>query len=335
MSRLSVINLAELPPMAAIETIDTEAAMTARMARFKELWAIYDPPLGVQYDVENLEFDPIRINQETCTYFELLLRDRVNQAARDVTLAFGWGSNLDGIASRYPGGVPRLPLVANPRPYEGYPQDWESDDHYRQRIWLSPNLLSPHGTAEAYEFYALTADATMHDARATSDEGTGCVYITLDASQKITPTWTRVRDTVTGKLLSTRTRALMTDPTPTLQQIIDVRTYVHSEGRRGLTDVIITASPKLSHVNYKARVWLYPNVSADLALTSIETALAALIEKQRWIGHDHSRMAIDAALAQQGVHHAVIDEPFQDATVDYRSMVKVDMVDVILAGTTE
>jgi hypothetical protein len=187
MSRLSVINLAELPPMQVIETIDTEAIMRARMGRFKELWASYDPPLGVQYDVENLEFDPIRINQECCTLFELMERDRVNQAARDVTLAFGWGGNLDGIASRYPSGVPRLPVVSEPRPFEQFPQDWESDDRYRQRIWLAPNLFSPHGTAEAYEFFALTADATMHDARATSDEGIRRVRATGIRDRPIAP----------------------------------------------------------------------------------------------------------------------------------------------------
>jgi phage-related baseplate assembly protein len=305
------------------------------MARFKELWASYDPPLGVQYDVENLEFDPIRINQECCTLFELMERDRVNQAARDVTLAFGWGGNLDGIASRYPGGVPRLPVVPQPRPFEQFPQDWESDDRYRQRIWLAPNLLSPHGTAEAYEFFALTADATMHDARATSDEGTGRAYIALDASQQIAPTWKRSSDTVNGRLLSTRTGPLMTDPTPTLQQIIDVRTYVLSEARRGMTDVIITSGPKITHVNYKMRVWLYPNVSADIAFSALESSIASLIEKQRWIGFDHSRMVIDAALAQQGVHHATIDEPFKDVTVGYRGIVKVDMVNITLAGTAE
>jgi phage-related baseplate assembly protein len=88
-------------------------------------------------------------------------------------------------------------------------------------------------------------------------------------------------------------------------------------------------------VNYKARIWLFPNVSADLALSAIESAVAALIEKQRWLGYDHSRMAFDAALAQTGVHHAIIDEPYQDVIVDDRGFVQVDLVRIVLAGRME
>jgi phage-related baseplate assembly protein len=88
-------------------------------------------------------------------------------------------------------------------------------------------------------------------------------------------------------------------------------------------------------VNYKARIWLFPNVSADLAMTALENAVAALIEKQRWLGYDHSRMAFDAALAQAGVHHAIIDEPFKDVIVDDRRFVRVDLVRIVLAGRME
>jgi phage-related baseplate assembly protein len=322
MSRLSVINLAELGPMEVIEAISTEDILAARMARFKELWALYDPPAVAQYDVESLEFDPIKINQECSTYFELMQRNRVNQAARDVTLAFGYGNNLEGIASRYPGGVPRLP--------------GESDDRYRRRIWLSPNVLSPHGTAEHYVFWALTGDPTLHDASAVTIEGTGKVFVTImaESGSVSAMAWQRTHDKTTGALLHTEARPVI-NPIPTQQQIIDVRAYILAEARRGLTDEIIVYGPKVTHANYKARVWLFPNVSADLAMTKIETAMAALIEKQRWLGYDHSRMAFDAALAQEGVHHAIIDEPFKDVSVDDRGFVNVDLVRLMLAGYAE
>jgi phage-related baseplate assembly protein len=336
MSRLSVINLAELPPMQVIETIDTDSTIAARMARFKELWTENDPPAGIAYDVEGLEFDPIKVNQECSTYFELLLRDRVNQAARAVTLAFGSFGDLDAIASRYPGGVPRLPAVADPAPYATNPQDWETDDRYRRRIWLSPNVLSPHGTAESYVFWALTSDPTLHDASAVTTEGTGKVYVTImpESGTVATMTWMRTKDVTTGQLLQTEARPVI-NPTPTLEQIVAVRQYILDEARRGLTDEIIVYGPKVTSVNYKVRFWLFPNVNADMAMTAIETAVAALIEKQRWLGYDHSRMAFDAALAQAGVHHAIIDEPFKDVAVDDRGLVKVDLVRIILAGCTE
>jgi hypothetical protein len=46
-------------------------------------------------------------------------------------------------------------------------------------------------------------------------------------------------------------------------------------------------------------------------------------------------MAFDAALAQEGVHHAIIDEPFKDVNVDDRGFMNVDLVRLMLAGYAE
>ena len=173
MNRLGVLDPKSLPHFDVLEALNAETILEGRMDRFVELWKEHDPPAGAVYDVEGLEFDPIKITQETSTYFELLLRDRVNQAARSVTLAFAVGGDLDAIASRYPGGVPRL------RDEQGNPD--EDDERYRRRIWLSPATLSPHGTEEAYVFWALSADRTLHDASATTVEGTGRVKIAIMA----------------------------------------------------------------------------------------------------------------------------------------------------------
>jgi phage-related baseplate assembly protein len=322
MSRLSVINLAELGRMQVLETISTEVVLAARMSDLKTRWSASDPPAAAEYDVEKLEFDPLKINQEVSTYFELMLRDRVNQAARAVTLAFAVGTDLEAIGSRYPGGMPRIA--------------GETADRYRRRVWLSPNLLSPHGTAESYVFWALTGDPTLHDASAITIEGTGKVFVTIAAESGSVAAmeWRRTTDPLTEVLLHTEARPVV-NPVPTLQQIIDVRAYILDEARRGLTDEIIVYGPKITHVNYKARIWLFPNVSAELAMTVIENAVAALIEKQRWLGYDHSRMAFDAALAQPGVHHAIIDEPYQDVIIDDRGFVQVDLVRIVLAGRME
>ena len=315
--------------MLVLESISSEQILDNRMARFKSLWYSYDPPNAAQYDVGPLEFDPIKITQENSTFFEMAVRDRVNQAARAVTLAFAVGADLDAIASRYPGGVPRLDTNN-----DGIPD--ERDDRYRRRVWLSPNVLSAHGTAESYVFWALTADPTLHDASATTIEGTGKVFVTLMAESGSVAgmTWERKIDPLTGIFLSTRAEPNF-NPTPTLQQIVDVRKYILDEARRGLTDEIITYAPKVTTVNYRIRIWLFPNVSVDLTIDAIERAFAALLEKQRWIGYDHSRMNIDAALAQVGVHHAIIDEPVKDVLVDERGVVKVGFIEIRLVGRME
>ena len=93
--------------------------------------------------------------------------------------------------------------------------------------------------------------------------------------------------------------------------------------------------PKIVTCNYKCRIWLFPNVSVELTIDAIEVALGNLIEKQRWLGYDHARMSIDAALAQVGVHHAIIDEPAKDVMVSDREVVQVGFIEVRMVGTME
>lgn len=300
MSRFNVIDPSRLGPMIVLEKIEAEAILAARMARLKARWTELDPPLGAEYDVEGLEFDPLKINQEASTYFEIMLRDRVNQAARAVTLAFGAGTDLDAIASRYPGGVPRLA--------------GETDDRYRRRVWLSVNALSPHGTAEAYQFWALSAINGL------------------------------LRDVTTLKLrasLEDHPLILITcllegpEPKPTQSQLLAIREYVLGEARTGLTDVISVAPPKVREIKYRIRLWLYPGPDAPSVVTLIRQRLEALIVDQYWLGHDHTRMAIHAATAVGGVANAIIDEPATDIATPPDWVVKVTGIELEVVGRTE
>jgi phage-related baseplate assembly protein len=294
--RISILLPANLQPMQVLEEIDVEAIIADRMIRFKQLWAIHDPPAAAQYDVEELEFDPIKINQEACAFFELLLRDRVNQAARSVTLAYAIGTDLDAIATRYPGGVPRL---------EG-----ESDDRYRRRIWLSPNTLSPHGTAEAYEFWALTALPALRDVTA--------IRVVM---HDYYPT-----------ILITCLMDSVANPKPSDEQLVQIRLYIQNLSRQGLTDVISVNPPKVMEVEYNVAVWLFPGAVQDQILTRINANLQTLVMDQYWLGHDHSLTAIHAASMMGGVHHIEVLEPTENIFVPSDWVVVVTRITVTLAG---
>jgi len=295
--RIAILLPENLQPMVVLEAIDAETILADRMARLKTLWASYDPPTAAQYDVEMLEFDPIKINQEACTYFELLIRDRINQAARSITLAYAIGTDLDAIGSRYPGGVPRL---------EG-----ESDDRYRRRIWLSPNTLSPHGTAEAYEYWALTAYPELRD---------------VTAIRKV------AHDYYPTILITCLMNTNYDDPKPPQEQLLRIRSYIGSLSRQGLTDVISVNPPKVMEINYNVNVWIYPGASPDQLITKIAFNLSALVTDQYWLGHDHSHTAMHAACAIQGVHHVEIVEPEKDVAVPLDWVVKVKNITVNIAG---
>lgn len=296
MNRLGVLDPNQLPVYEVLETISTEDILNARMTKLVELWKEYDPPNAALYDVEELETDPLKINQENSTYFELMQRDRVNQAARNCTLAFSYGGNIDAIASRYPGGVPRLP--------------GEDDERYRRRIWLSVGTLSPHGDEEAYVFWPLTADPTLHDASATTIEGSGVVDVTIMASGE--------------------------NPRPTQLQLLNVRAYIHDHARKSLTDTVHVLAPRVLETRYALDVFLFPGPDAVITMMNLRRNLEALVEKQYWLGFDHTRMAIATAAGNTtGVQNVHIREPEQSISADLRSVVKVTEIELRLRGRRE
>jgi len=292
------LNPDSLPVFAVLEHLDSEQIITERMLRLVEVWKEHDPPEGAAYDVEMLEFDPIKIVQEAEAYFELLLRDRVNQAAKSVTLAYASGGDLDAIASRYPGGVPRLP--------------GEDDERYRRRIWLSPATLSHRGIEEAYVFWALTApnDPMIADATATTVEGTGHVTITIMASGP--------------------------DPRPTDVQLNNVRAYIADHGRKALTDIVSVLPPRILSTRIFVQVWLFPGPDGPVTVANIRQSLARMVNNQSWLGVDYTRMAIARAVGNvMGVQDVEIMEPVANIVVDARSVVRVTDIDVQLMGRRE
>lgn len=335
-SRFSVIRPELLPQMAVLEPIDTEAIMLLRMQRLGIIWNNYDPPNAAQYDVGGLEFDPIRINQELNAYFELMVRDRVNQACRAVTLAFAVGSDLDAIGSRYPYGVVRLAFDANGNQLTpdqiaagAVVATTETDAAYRQRIWLSPNILSlsgpGQGTYESYKFWALSApqylgQSLLRDASCFTKPGTGIVYIPLMADL-FNPISTL--DPVTQTVYTTIFNGA---PTPTQQQIEAVYQYIcePDAARKGLTDQVAPIVPKVVNTSIVARVWLFPGVDKASVMLATMQSINGLVAALRWLGADLTMMSLEGAFASNtGVYNVVIESPTGDIIVGSSGCVNV------------
>lgn len=327
-TRFSVIRPELLGPMQVLEKISSEKMITDRLAKLKLIWASYDPPNAAQYDVGTLEFDPIRINQELNAYFELLVRDRVNQASRAVTLAFAVGSDLDAIASRYPGGVPRL--------------DGEADEAYRARIWLSPSTLSLSGpgmgTFESYTFMALSAPMpsvaadgvtvvpAIKHASAFTIPGTGHVYVVIMSAATTT-------DRLFPKHADDNTMVAL--PTPTKEQIAAVYQYITEPhtARKGLTDVINVIAPKVVDTKIEVLIWLFPGVDQATLMSECETAISTLIQALRWLGADLTLLSLHGALAQAGVYNTKILSPSADVIVGTSGCINVTSVKLVYQGT--
>ncbi|HGF6568823.1 TPA: baseplate assembly protein, partial [Yersinia enterocolitica] len=148
---MSTIDLSQLPAPLAVEALDYETLLAERKA---ELIALY--PVDEQAAITrtlSLESEPlVKLLQEN-TYRELVLRQRVNEAAQAVMVAYAHGSDLDQLGAN--NNVQRLIITpADPDAIPPIAAVMESDTDFRLRIPQAFEALSVAGPTGAYEAHA-------------------------------------------------------------------------------------------------------------------------------------------------------------------------------------
>jgi phage-related baseplate assembly protein len=113
-------------------------------------------------EITFLESDPAAKILEIVAFREMILRERINNAAKANLLAFAGGNDLDYLAEFY--GVER--------------QEGESDDAFRLRIKARIAAFSNAGSKEHYRFHALSSSPHVKDALASSPNS-GLVKISI------------------------------------------------------------------------------------------------------------------------------------------------------------
>jgi phage-related baseplate assembly protein len=309
-ARFGVIDLATIPNF-DLDVIPNEAVILSdRMDKLKEIWASYDPPFAAQYDVGEIEFDPIRINQELNTFFEINARASLNAWGKAVSLAMAWGQNLDAIASRYPGGVPRVESEV----YEltdPLADRRVKDDRYRRRIWLAANAFTTAGAAEAYQFWALTAAPELRD-----------VSMSL------------IRDVYNDTVVVT-CMAEGSEPRPSTETLLKVRTKLMQRDIAPMTDVLAVVGAGVMSTSWDIAYWLAPNVPQDVIEPQIKARLEAYRQNQRWLGLDSQRDVIGSAAAVPGVTKVTVRQPADDIVVSPQQTVLVTDITVKFMGRYE
>ncbi len=109
-----------------------------------------------------VESDPLIKLLEVVAYRELLLRQRINQAAKANLLAFANGTDLDNLAVFY--GIER--------------NENETDEELRTRTQARIEGWSTAGSRAAYKFHALNSDPRVKEANADSPQP-GLVRISI------------------------------------------------------------------------------------------------------------------------------------------------------------
>lgn len=135
--------LATLPAPNVIEVLNFDDIFVSLLADFQRRYPEY---------TALLESDPAIKLLEVAAYRELLLRNRINEAARGQMLAFAAGTDLDHLGAFY--GVNRLV--------------GEGDGALRHRIQVRIMGFSCAGGADWYRYYALTASPEIADVAVTS-----------------------------------------------------------------------------------------------------------------------------------------------------------------------
>jgi phage-related baseplate assembly protein len=132
MSNFTPIDLSKLPAPDVIETLDFENLLTDYINDF----VARNPNYATL-----LESDPAIILMQVIAYREMLLRARINEAAKANMLAYATKVDLDNLAAFF--GVERL--------------EDETDERLRKRTQLALEGFSTAGPVGAYIFHSLSA----------------------------------------------------------------------------------------------------------------------------------------------------------------------------------
>lgn len=302
---MPVIDLSQLPAPQVIETLDFETLLAERKAA---LVALY--PAEQQQKVLRtlaLESEPlVKLLQEN-VYRELLLRQRINEAALAVMVAYATGSDLDNLAANY--NVQRLTITpADHSTTPPTPAVMESDETLRLRIPAAFEGMSVAGPRAAYEYHARSADGLVADASATS------------------PAPAEV-------LISVLSRA--GDGTASDTLLAKVSQAVNAESVRPLADRVEVQSAQIVHYQVEATLFFYPGPEAEPIINAAKVSLQHYIDTNLRLGRDIRRSAIYAALHVEGVQRVELHKPAEDVVLDKTQAAWCENWTIANGGTDE
>lgn len=274
----TAINLSLLAPPNVVEALSFETIFAAKIQKLQEL----DPTFTAL-----LESDPAYKILEACAYDEMMLRQRINDAARAVMLAYSTGADLDHQGALL--GTQRLEISpANPGATPPVEAVMESDDDFRRRIQLSLEGFSVAGPEGAYIYHGLSADPAVLDISAVSPDP-GEVLITV---------LSRTADGAAGPAL-----------------ISAVAAAVSADDVRPLTDEVTVVSAEIVDFQVEAVLHMYNGPDPQVVLEQAGAALDAYLSSVRKIGYDITVSGLYAALHQPGVQHVELISPSATVTI--------------------
>ncbi|MFG6076066.1 baseplate J/gp47 family protein [Erwinia sp. OPT-41] len=283
---MATIDLSQLPAPDVVETLDYETLLAERKATLVSLY-----PAEQQDAIArtlSLESEPVVKLLEENAYREVILRQRVNEAAKAVMVAYALADDLDQLGAN--NGVTRLTrTAADDTTTPPTAAVMESDDDYRVRIAAAFEGLSVAGPSGAYEYHAKSADGRVADASAVSPSP-ACVTITVLSREG--------NGEAAADLLAVVDKAL------------------NDEDVRPVADRVTVQSAAIVDYAVEAVLYLYPGPEAEPIRAAAGAKLAAFVSAQARLGRDIRKSALYAALHVEGVQRVELAQPAADVVLD-------------------
>lgn len=302
---MATVDLSQLPVPDVVEELDYETILAERIATLISLY-----PEDQQETIARtlaLESEPIvKLLQENA-YREVIWRQRVNEAARAVMLAYAIDSDLDNIGANF--NVERLVVTpADDTTIPPTPVEMELDADYRLRIQQAFEGMSVAGSTGAYEFHGRSADGRVADISVISPSP-ACVTISV---------------------LSRENNGAASDELLTI-----VRNALNGEDVRPVADRVTVQSAQIVDYQISATIFIYPGPESEPIRAAAEAKLKAYISAQHRLGRDIRLSAIYAALHVEGVQRVELTAPVADIVLDKTQASFCTDYQIVIGGSDE
>ncbi|MFA5688558.1 MAG: baseplate J/gp47 family protein [Kiritimatiellales bacterium] len=327
----TAIDLSKLPMPQFVAPLDYDSIYNESLAYLLSL----DPTFNAI-----VESDPAIKVIRALAYRELILRQDINDQAKQCMLAYATGAHLDVAAGNL--------LIAR--------LDGEDDEAFRERTASAPEGYSVAGPTGAYRFHAMSAHPNIRDVdiwnpkiggrvnvsvlSKDGDGSTSGARIThpegyLDGATLIAVTDV-LADLQTGMKLTFENGAVFTldadfpSGSTALTGVLEgtlvegeragilpfVMDALSAEDVRPLCDTVRVMSAAIVNYEIIAELTLYYGPDAMVVLQNALENLSAYKESIRRCGHDITRSGIFAALHQPGVQNVHIISPAEDIVIN-------------------
>lgn len=292
----NTIDLSLIPPPHIVETLSYEKIVDAMI---QDLKTRYNGTFSAL-----LESDPAYKIIEVCAYRELLVRQRVNDGAKAVMIAYASGTDLDNLGALF--NVKRH--IINPGDETAQPPvlpKIESDTDFRRRILLAMEGITTAGSKGSYIFNALKAHKDVLDVSVESPDY-GKVNVTVLVRQ------VRESDQDVEYLETVRSA---------------VETALCAEDVRPLTDHVNVKLATAEPYTIKAKLTLKDGISPEIVKKAADESVKNYCDGQFRLGASVPLSGIYAAIHQQsGVMTVTIDTPDKDIESSSSSAPKCDKI---------